>query len=97
MSERRAHGNLWIFGAKWVSLITLVAVGSAAFVLNLGAGRLRAASPKFSLRWFLYVHLPVLAVVPLRQWFELNLWAVPFLVGISAMGQVCGSRMSRNN
>lgn len=77
--------------------IALFAVGSAAFVLNLVAGCLRAMSPKFSLRWFLYVHLPVLAVVPLRQWFDLNLWAIPFLVGISAAGQVFGGRMIRSS
>jgi len=80
-----------------MSPIALVAVGSVAFALNLVAGRRRAAEPKFSFRWFLYVHLPVLAVVPLRQWFELNILAIPFLVGISVVGQVFGCRMIRNS
>ena len=79
-----------------LTLLALFAVGSAAFALNVGAGRLRAASRKFSLRWFLYVHLPILAVVPLRLWFGLDMWAVPVLIGISVIGQVLGGRVSRS-
>lgn len=75
---------------------SLLVVSSAAFVLNLGAGCLRAAAPKFSLRWFLYIHLPVLAVFPLRQWFGLGPWAILLLVAVSFAGQVFGGRIHHN-
>lgn len=77
--------------------LALIAVSSAAFVVNIGAGRLRAASPRFSLLWFLYIHLPVLAIVPLRFWFGLDVWTIPLLVIISVLGQVIGGRMTFNS
>lgn len=77
--------------------VVLSVVVTIAFVLNVGAGRLRATSPRFSFRWFLYIHLPILAVVPLRQWFELTPWTIPLLVGISVVGQVVGGRMTLNS
>ncbi len=79
-----------------MNYFALAVVSSAAFVLNLWAGCLRATSPKFSLAWFLYVHLPVLAVFPLRQWFGLGPWAIPLLITVSVAGQVFGGRMRRN-
>jgi hypothetical protein len=80
-----------------VNLLALAAVAGAAFALNVVAGRRRAASPRFSIAWWLYIHLPVLAGVPLRQWFGLDFWTIPVLVGLSVVGQMVGGRMSRNS
>ncbi|MBI3608731.1 MAG: hypothetical protein HY207_12250 [Nitrospirae bacterium] len=79
-----------------MDLSSLAVVSSTALILNLGAGRLRAVSPKFSFRWFLYIHLPVLAIFPLRQWFGLGPWAIPLLIAVSFAGQVIGGRIHHN-
>ncbi len=76
--------------------VALAVVSGAAFAVNVGAGRFRAATPKFSLRWFLYIHLPVLAVFPLRWWFALSPWTIPLLIAVSIVGQFTGGRIHRN-
>lgn len=65
-------------------------------VLNIGAGRLRAATHKFSAEWFLWIHLPVLAVFPLRIGFGLSPWVIPILVVAAIAGQFIGGRLIRN-
>lgn len=80
-----------------MDLPALLVVSAAAFVLNLGAGRLRAAAPKFSLRWFLYIHLPIVAVIPLRYWLSLGAWVIPWLIAVSVGGQIVGGRTHRNS
>jgi hypothetical protein len=77
-------------------VVALVLVSSAAFALNIGAGMLRAGCPKFSLPWLLYIHLPILAVIPLRQWLGLTPWTIPLLIAVSVAGQVVGGRFRRN-
>lgn len=73
-----------------IDLVGFLVVGGTAFILNVGAGRLRARSPKYSLAWLLYIHVPVLAIIPLRQWFALSMWTIPLLVALSVVGQVVG-------
>lgn len=77
-------------------LVGLVVAVSVAFGLNFGAGRLRAAARLYSFRWFVYIHVPVLAVVPLRTWLGLAGWAIPLLVVVSVLGQLVGGRTVRN-
>lgn len=71
-------------------------VTCGTLILNIGAGRLRAASRKFSVEWFLWVHLPVLAVFPLRIGFGLRPWIIPILVIAAVAGQFIGGRLIRN-
>ena len=76
--------------------LILAAVSFAAFALNLGAGRLRAGTAKFSIPWFLWIHAPIVAIVPLRLWLGLSAWAIPLLVAVSVAGQWVGGRMVHN-
>ena len=71
----------------------------SAFVLliNLPFGWWRGHVRKFSLQWFLSVHLPVPLVIAVRIFgglgFELKTY--PALVGAYFAGQLIGSRLSR--
>jgi hypothetical protein len=82
---------------KFKILTNLALVTLAVFVLNLPFGYWRGQVKKFSLQWFLAVHLPVPAVIALRfagglgfQWFT-----YPFLVGAFFLGQFAGAKFAK--
>jgi len=75
----------------------LALVTIAVFVLNIPFGYWRGRVRKFSLQWFLAVHLPVPGVIALRflgglgfQWFT-----YPFLVGAFFLGQFAGAKFAK--
>jgi hypothetical protein len=74
--------------------LTLFAV-VAAFLLNLPFGVLRAGTKTFSPKWFVYIHLPVFAVIPIRIGTGLSYWTIPLLVIFSVLGQFVGSRLGK--
>ncbi|MBI5198344.1 MAG: hypothetical protein HZA19_07025 [Nitrospirae bacterium] len=67
----------------------------AAFLLNFPFGVLRAGTKTFSFKWFVYIHLPVFVVIPIRMGVGLSYWAIPVLVACSVLGQVAGGRIGR--
>ena len=71
--------NLWI-----VALIV--------FVFNIPFGYWRANTKKFSLQWFLSIHLPVPVVIALRLISGLGFEIItyPVLIGAFFCGQVMG-------
>jgi hypothetical protein len=71
-------------------------VSFMAFVVNVAAGRLRARSKKFSVSWFLWIHVPVIAILPIRIWTGLSVWFIPLLVAVALAGQWLGGRLVRN-
>jgi hypothetical protein len=70
-------------------------VSVAVFFFNLPCGYWRAHAGKFSLQWFLAVHVPVLVAVSLRVLSGLgwHLVTFPALVGAYCVGQFLGGRI----
>jgi hypothetical protein len=70
-----------------------IALGVA--LLNLPFGFWRAGTRKFTLPWFLAVHVPVPFVVALRlaAGIGFRLTTVPVLVAAFFTGQFCGGRV----
>jgi hypothetical protein len=77
--------------------MNLWTVAVTVFVLNLPFGYWRSRSRRFSLEWFLAVHLPVPAVVALRILASLgwHLITFPVLIGAFFFGQVAGGVLQR--
>ncbi len=75
----------------------IVLVALAVFVLNLPFGYWRGGVRKFSLAWFLSVHLPVPLVIGLRflSGLGFQLYTYPVLVGAFFAGQFVGGRIRR--
>jgi hypothetical protein len=71
-----------------LSLITIV-----AFVLNLPFGYLRGNTKKFSVMWFLYIHLPIPAIFVLRTMAGFTYKAIPIIIVGAVLGQLIGSRI----
>ncbi len=73
----------------WVALLILV--------LNIPFGWWREGTRKFSLSWFLAIHVPVPAVVALRlgAGIPFRFTTIPILVAAFFGGQTIGARMRR--
>jgi hypothetical protein len=63
----------------------------AAIAVNLPFGAWRVTVPRFSLRWFLAVHLPIPVVFILRTAFGFSAWYIPVMLACAVTGQLLGS------
>ncbi len=70
-------------------------IGAVAMGVNLPLGYAREGNPRYSAKWFLYVHLSVPLIAFLRITNHLTLWAVPAFVACAILGQVIGGRYRR--
>ena len=62
---------------------------------NLPLGYLRETSRKFSLRWFVLVHLSIPFIVTLRVMFNFGWEIIPLTLFCAIAGQIAGSRIRR--
>lgn len=77
-----------------LEIIKVVALGGTAFTLNLPFGSYRNTTKKFSLGWFLAIHLPIPPVIVMRSVvFGLGYWAIPFSLAGDIAGQMVGARL----
>ena len=69
-------------------------VALLVFFVNLPFGALRGQEKKYSLKWFLYIHLPVPLVIFLRIYSDIGfaLYTYPILVGAFFGGQIIGRK-----
>lgn len=74
------------------SIITVLLLVIAAFILNLPFGYFRAPTKKFSFKWFLYIHLPIPFIYLLRTYADMSYRVIPLLVIGAIAGQVFGAR-----
>jgi hypothetical protein len=66
-----------------------------AFVINLPLGYLREASPRYSWRWFLYIHLSIPLLIALRLGLDFGWRVIPFSIASAIAGQWLGGRIQR--
>ena len=72
-----------------------MSLAALSFAGNVGLGRLRAASCKFSRAWFVWVHLSVPFIIALRIHFALRplIVVIPALFACAVAGQIAGGRL----
>ena len=70
-------------------------IGVAALVVNLPLGYLREGTRKYSLGWFVYIHLSVPVIAFLRISNHVSAWAIPPFVACALLGQLAGGWMRR--
>lgn len=66
-----------------------------AFMANVPLGYLREASVKFSLRWFVYIHLSIPVIILLRHHYGFGWIFIPFTLGCAVIGQLVGGHLRR--
>ncbi len=69
------------------------ALFSFTSMINLPFGVLRAKAKKFSVKWFLYIHLPIPFIFLARVISGLDYRYIPILVTAAVLGQILGGRM----
>ena len=78
--------------AHWA---VVMLIGAAAIVLNLPLGYAREGFRRFSLGWFVCVHLSVPLIAYLRLATHVSSWAIPAFVACALLGQIAGGRARR--
>ena len=76
-------------------MLTLFILTLIALILNLPFGYLRSTEKKFSLKWFLYIHIPIPVIILIRTWLEFNYKVIPLLIIGSMAGQLLGGYFNK--
>jgi hypothetical protein len=76
-----------------MSLLTGPALVCAAVALNLPFGAYRATVTRFSVRWFLAIHLPIPFIFLLRISAGYGYSFIPWLFVGAVSGQIAGARL----
>lgn len=66
-----------------------------SFGVNLPLGYMREASRKFSVRWFVLVHLSIPFIIALRLLLGFGWHIIPFTLVCAVGGQLIGGRIRR--
>lgn len=75
-----------------ISLSTLL--GFALFA-NIPLGYLREGAAKYSVRWFVYIHLSIPFIIALRLAYGFSWRVIPLTLGCAVAGQMVGGRARR--
>lgn len=67
-------------------------VSCVAMLLNVPMGYWRSIAKRYSVQWFLAIHLAVPLIFLLRMKAGLGYWYIPELVLFAAAGQVIGGK-----
>lgn len=78
----------------WNTISVLALLTLAAFVLNLPFGYMRVKTKKFSVMWFLYIHLPIPFIFVLRTMAGFGMKFIPIMVLGAVLGQLIGGRLN---
>lgn len=74
-------------------LIAFLILGIA---LNIPFGSYRRLTRKFSLAWWLSIHLPIPILILLRSYaFQLPAWSIALSLAAAVTGQIIGGRLPR--
>lgn len=76
------------------SKLTAILILSAfTLLINLPFGRARAKTRKYSLRWFLYIHIPVPIIFVARTLSHVEFKYIPIFAVAAVAGQIIGGRL----
>jgi hypothetical protein len=75
----------------------LILVAVIVFLLNIPFGYWRSRVKKFSIQWFLSVHIPVPFVIILRLYSDIGFEIItyPLLIAAFFLGQFAGGRLRK--
>jgi hypothetical protein len=75
--------------------ILIIGLVTLAFLVSLPCGYIRQNYKKYSLIWFLLIHVPIPLIVLLRIKAGLSWHFIPLTLGGSIAGQIVGGRFRR--
>ena len=76
-------------------LILVAFVALVATAINVPLGYALEGTPRYSAKWYLFIHLSVPVIAFLRITNDLTLWAIPPFVACAVLGQILGGKYRR--
>lgn len=76
-----------------IKVWSLVLLFIFTFLLNLPFGYARAKSARYSLRWFLYIHVPIPFIFIMRTLTSIELRYIPLFAVAAVVGQLLGGKL----
>ncbi|MBF0505205.1 MAG: hypothetical protein HQL09_00060 [Nitrospirae bacterium] len=73
---------------------TALIIAAFAFILNLPFGYIRKHARKYSVKWFLCIHIPVPMIIIARITTHTNYFFIPVFILVSIAGQICGGKIN---
>jgi hypothetical protein len=73
-------------------LATLLAI---TFVATLPFGAWRAKCMKFTVKWWLAIHLIIPLIFLMRRWGGFSYWYIPLFLASTVLGQIVGGRINQ--
>ena len=77
--------------------IALISLLAFAILSNIPLGYIRQGTQKYSVRWFVYIHLSVPFIIGLRIANNISWQIIPFSIALAVVGQMVGSRIYRRS
>jgi hypothetical protein len=74
-------------------LYAVLIIFAFTILLNLPFGYKRAKVKKYSLRWFLYIHLPIPFIFIARTLSHVEIKYIPVFVVAALIGQIAGAKL----
>ena len=75
------------------SPLLLAALLGATFIITLPFGAWRAKCRKFTVRWWLAIHLVIPFIFVMRRLGGFSYWYIPLFLASTVLGQVAGGRI----
>ena len=70
-------------------------IGVAALMVNIPLGYAREGFRRFSIGWFVCIHLSVPLIAWLRLENHVSAWGIPAFVACAVVGQIAGGKIRR--
>jgi hypothetical protein len=70
-------------------------IGGAALAVNIPLGYAREGFRRFSIGWFVCIHLSVPLIAWLRLVNHVAAWGIPAFVACAVLGQIAGGKVRR--
>ncbi|MCL1933897.1 MAG: hypothetical protein FWF53_08840 [Candidatus Azobacteroides sp.] len=74
-------------------MITVFFVSAFSFLVNMPLGAWRERYKRFSLPWFIIIHLSVPFIITLRICLEANSYFIPLYIALAVTGQWSGKQL----
>jgi hypothetical protein len=82
------------FGSQ-VPWALMALIGGTALAVNIPLGYAREGFRRFSIGWFVCIHLSVPLIAWLRLVNQVSAWGIPAFVACAVLGQIAGGKVRR--
>ena len=76
-------------------ILQLIILLIFAFAVNIPLGYIRETSRKFSVRWFVLIHISIPFIIALRSLQGFSWHLIPLTIGCAIAGQLIGGQLRR--